>query len=132
VVTVVVGQQIGDDRLEHSDLGLPAQLGWAVGDSRGLQLPAIGGHPHQHAAAPVQVHPDDFPAYIGFWGLPTWLETDACNFQHPPGAEARSFIASDACRHSFDLCERTSCAIFPHILRELHARHGVTACTAAD
>jgi hypothetical protein len=22
-------------------------------------------------------------------------ETDACNFQHPPGAEARSFIASD-------------------------------------
>jgi hypothetical protein len=23
------------------------------------------------------------------------VETDACNFQHPPGAEARSFIASD-------------------------------------
>jgi hypothetical protein len=22
------------------------------------------------------------------------VETDACNFQHPPGAEARSFIAS--------------------------------------
>ena len=22
------------------------------------------------------------------------METDACNFQHPPGAEARSFIAS--------------------------------------
>jgi hypothetical protein len=24
------------------------------------------------------------------------VETDACNFQHPPGAEARSFIASDS------------------------------------
>jgi len=27
-------------------------------------------------------------------GLHCLVETDACTFQHPPGAEARSFIAS--------------------------------------
>ncbi len=53
---------------------LPAQLRRAVRDPRGLQLPAIRRHPHQHATAPVQVHPDDLPAVAGFRhkGLPTW------------------------------------------------------------
>jgi hypothetical protein len=67
-------------RLQHhprvlaSPGDLPAQLRRAVGDPRGLQLPAIAGHPHQHATATVQVHPDDLPAVIGFRhkGLPTW------------------------------------------------------------
>ena len=52
-------------------------------------------------AAPVQVHADDLPAVIRclHWGLPiTWWETDACNFQHPPGSgRLRSFIASRVC-----------------------------------
>jgi site-specific DNA recombinase len=50
----------------------PAQLGRAIGDPGGLQLPAISGHPHQHAAAPVQVHSDDLRAVIscGHKGLP--------------------------------------------------------------
>ena len=71
---------------------LPAQLRRAIADPRGLQLPAITAHPHQHATAPVQIHPDDLPAVVGFRhkGLPNLVETDACNFQHPPGAEARS------------------------------------------
>ena len=53
---------------------LPAQLRRAVSEPRGLQLPAIRTHPHQHTAAPVQVHPDDLPAVISFGhkGLPTW------------------------------------------------------------
>ena len=66
-------------------------------DPDGLQLPAVPGHPHQHAAPPVQVHPDDQPAVICFRhrGPPVpWWRRTLCNFQHPPGAEARSFIAS--------------------------------------
>jgi hypothetical protein len=53
---------------------LLAQLCRAVGDPRGLQLPAIRRHPHQHAAAPVQVHPGDLPAVVGFGhkGFPVW------------------------------------------------------------
>ena len=31
------------------------------------------------------------------------METDACNFQHPPGAESRSFIASVWCSRSLAL-----------------------------
>jgi len=31
------------------------------------------------------------------------VETDACNFQHPPEAEARFFIASDHFLRGFDL-----------------------------
>jgi hypothetical protein len=45
----------------------------------------------------VQVHPDDLPAVICFRhrGPPVpWWRRMSGNFQHPPGAEARSFIAS--------------------------------------
>jgi hypothetical protein len=45
----------------------------------------------------VQVHPDDLPAVICFRhrGPPVpWWRRMLANFQHPPGAEARSFIAS--------------------------------------
>ena len=33
-------------------------------------------------------------------GLRRQAETDACNFQHPPEAEARFFMASDVVRFS--------------------------------
>jgi site-specific DNA recombinase len=69
----------------------------AVLDPGGLQLPPVHGHPHQHATPPVQVHPDDLPAVIPFIhrGPPVpWWRRMLCTFQHPPGAEARSFIAS--------------------------------------
>jgi hypothetical protein len=45
----------------------------------------------------VQVHPDDLPAVIRFIhrGTPVpWWRRMRGNFQHPPGAEARSFITS--------------------------------------
>ena len=53
-------------------------------------------YPHQHAAPPVPLHPDDLPPGVVFVhkGLPVLVETDACNFQHPPEAEARFFMAS--------------------------------------
>jgi hypothetical protein len=44
------------------------------------------------------------------------VETDACNFQHPPEAEARFFIASDLRLQGCDLTERLGEAIFGHIL----------------
>ena len=90
-------------RLDHHPRVLPRpgdhrpQRRGAVGDPDGLQLPAVLGHPHQHAAPPVQVHPDDLPAVICFRhrGPPVpWWRRMLRNFQHPPGAEARSFIAS--------------------------------------
>jgi hypothetical protein len=57
----------------------------------------MSAHPHQHAAASVQIHSDDLPAVIscGHKRASLLVETDACNFQHPPEAEARFFIASD-------------------------------------
>jgi site-specific DNA recombinase len=69
----------------------------AVLDPGGLQLPPVHRHPHQHATPPVQVHPDDLPAVICFRhrGPPVpWWRRMLANFQHPPGAEARSFITS--------------------------------------
>ena len=77
------------------DLG--PQRGRAIGDPGGLQLAAVHRHPHQHATPPVQVHPDDLPAVICFRHRgPPLPGGDGCfaNFQHPPGAEARSFITS--------------------------------------
>jgi hypothetical protein len=76
---------------------LPAQILRAAGDPGRAQSPAVLGHPHQHAAAAVQVHADDLPAVICCLhrGLPTWRRRMPCNFQHPPGSgRLRSFIAS--------------------------------------
>jgi len=44
------------------------------------------------------------------------VETDACTFQHPPEAEARSFIASDLRREGLDLRERQREASVGHAL----------------
>jgi hypothetical protein len=43
------------------------------------------------------------------------VETDACNFQHPPEAEARFFIASDPRRKRCDLRERPHELVFGHV-----------------
>jgi hypothetical protein len=69
----------------------------AAGDPHGLQLAAALGHPDDHAAPPVQIDPDDLPAIVCFRhrGPPVpWWTRMSGNFQHPPGTEARSFIAS--------------------------------------
>src|SRR5262249_46022047 len=67
---------------------LLAQSRRAAGDLRGAKAPAVLGHPHQHAAAPVQVHTHDLPAVIVFhWGLPCLVETDA--LQLPASARER-------------------------------------------
>jgi hypothetical protein len=81
-----------------SGLGdLAPQRGRAAGDPHGLQLAAVLGHPDDHAAPPVQVDPDDLPAVIRCIHRRAsfaWWRRMLCTFQHPPGAEARSFIAS--------------------------------------
>jgi hypothetical protein len=65
----------------------------------------------------VQIHPDDLLAVIGFGhkGLPDWWRRTLGNFQHPPEAEARFFIASDRARYSPDLGEHLPETRFWHV-----------------
>jgi len=59
-------------RLDHNPRILPRtgdhapQRLRAVPDPDRLELAPVLSHPHQHAALPVQVHPDDLPAVICF------------------------------------------------------------------
>ena len=80
-----------------SGLGdLTPQRRRAVGDPHGLQLPAVLGHPHQHASpgAGPSRRPAGRHMLPSSWASLAWWRRMLCNFQHPPGAEARSFIAS--------------------------------------
>jgi hypothetical protein len=58
------------------------------------------------------------------------VETDACNFQHPPEAEARFFIASDRWHNSSDLCERYREVLFKHVLDTIMLRCSASAVAA--
>src|SRR5215472_5602717 len=99
--------ELADSRGTSSARGPPEQWSSLKGRSRvkgGLDLPfavrgeppAVLGHPHQHAAPPVQVHADDLPSYAVSIGasLPWWRRILG-DFQHPPvSGRLRPFIAS--------------------------------------
>ena len=97
-----------------------AQLRRAAGDPRGLQLPAIRRHPHQHATAPVQVHPDDLPAVVGFRhkGLPTWWRrmhaTSSIRQERRPAPSSHQ-----TARPALLLCRLTCCCSAHCLLSDL-------------